>query len=81
MQGCVQAMKNGRDISLGKRGKVKITERKGKGKASNQQERKGESDKEMKSNLRINLGRKCMMKDVLSLGIELRTPHLGITVR
>lgn len=45
---------------LGKRGKVKITERKAKGKASNQQkERKGESDKETeKSNLRINLGRK-----------------------
>lgn len=59
----MQAMKNGTDISI--LGKVKITERKGKGKASNQQkERKGESDKEMKSNLRINLGRKCMMKDV-----------------
>lgn len=62
----MQAMKNGTDIPLlGKREKVKITERKGMGKTSNQQkERKGESDKEMKSNLRINLGRKCMMKDV-----------------
>lgn len=51
---------------LGKRGKIKVTERKEKGKASNQQkERKGESDKEAeKSKLRINLGRKCMMKDV-----------------
>lgn len=53
---------------LGKKGEVKITERKGKGKTSKQQERRGESDKEReKSNLRVNLGRKCIMEDVFVL--------------